>query len=191
MLHGRPFTCQRLWLPTRATPRLPQTPPGREWSRSDVSSAADHVDIQQPSDQATPFPRAHDIVHSHQFQQPRPYNSHLSIKPLDPTHFHTPSTRTQTSTTMSSTGGSGDSWQDRRGMFQKGKEVHAPSDPNARRFSETGSISAAVRRASASSGSGSPGSPDKSAFPTSGGQRRRVCRPCPSPSLTLFPQFLC
>lgn len=70
--------------------------------------------------------------------------------------------------------GSRDNWQDRRGMFQRGREVHTPSEPGARRFSETGSISAAVRRASASSGSGSP---DKATFPTSGGQRRRVGTP--------------
>ncbi|EMD01172.1 hypothetical protein BAUCODRAFT_118880 [Baudoinia panamericana UAMH 10762] len=41
-------------------------------------------------------------------------------------------------------------WSDRRGMFQKGKEVHEPSVPSERRNSG-GGIADAVRRASVSS----------------------------------------
>ena len=61
-------------------------------------------------------------------------------------------------------------------MFQKGKVVHEPSSPSSRKFSETGSVANAVRRASTSSTGSNSG--DKStntggSFPTSG---RRVCR---------------
>lgn len=75
--------------------------------------------------------------------------------------------------------GSGDAWSDRRGMFQRGKELHAPANPTGRKFHETGAITNAVRRASVTSNDG--GSPlDKTptggsaggGFPTSG--RRRV-----------------
>jgi hypothetical protein len=71
-------------------------------------------------------------------------------------------------------------WQDRRGIFQKGKEVHMQSSPTARKFSETG-VTQAVRRASTSSNSGSGSPVDTksagSAFPVAGsGGRRRVCR---------------
>lgn len=68
---------------------------------------------------------------------------------------------------------SGQPWEDRRGMFQRGKEVHDP----ARRPSQSGGVIEAVRRASVASNnslvekplSNDPASPTS---PTS--QRRRV-----------------
>ncbi|EME83213.1 uncharacterized protein MYCFIDRAFT_211267 [Pseudocercospora fijiensis CIRAD86] len=63
-------------------------------------------------------------------------------------------------------------WEDRRGMFQRGKEVHEP----ARRPSQSGGVIDAVRRASVSSQSSVTKSPSNGpaaapASPT--GQRRR------------------
>lgn len=77
-------------------------------------------------------------------------------------------------------------WTDRRGLAHKGKELHDPSVPGGRKFSETG-VTNAVRRASTSSKEGE----DKPAadFPTSSGRRRvstpvvlSSCHPSPGES---------
>ncbi|KAK3704910.1 hypothetical protein LTR37_013601 [Vermiconidia calcicola] len=72
-----------------------------------------------------------------------------------------------------------ENWQDRRGIFQRGKELHAPGSPTSKKFHETGAVSNAVRKSSVSStgsGGGGGGSPvEKSSsgsFPTSSGRRR-------------------
>ena len=70
-------------------------------------------------------------------------------------------------------------WQDRRALFQKGKEVHEPASLTERKPSMSEGVTAAVRRASVGSDTGlektvsntSAGAP---ASPTSG--RRRVRR---------------
>jgi len=67
-------------------------------------------------------------------------------------------------------------WQDRRGMFQKGKEVHEPGNPIGERRTSGAGIADAVRRASVSS----VNSIEKTISNTGGsatsssGQRRRV-----------------
>ncbi|KAF2860212.1 hypothetical protein K470DRAFT_77231 [Piedraia hortae CBS 480.64] len=50
-----------------------------------------------------------------------------------------------------SSGSSSNPWQDRRGLFQRGKEVHEPSKPTGRRPSEGSRIIDSLRRASVSS----------------------------------------
>merc|ERR1712217_384525 len=79
----------------------------------------------------------------------------------------------RSSATMSSVS---NTWQDRRALFQKGKEVHEPASPTERKPSMSEGVTAAVRRASVGSDTGlektvsntSAGAP---ASPTSGRRR--------------------
>ncbi|KAM3425216.1 hypothetical protein BST61_g7171 [Cercospora zeina] len=67
---------------------------------------------------------------------------------------------------------SGQPWEDRRGMFQRGKEVHDP----ARRASQSGGVIEAVRRASVTSNNSlveKPLSNDPAAPSSPTSQRRR------------------
>merc|ERR1711939_453865 len=57
----------------------------------------------------------------------------------------------RSSATMSSVS---NTWQDRRALFQKGKEVHEPASPTERKPSMSEGVTAAVRRASVGSDTG-------------------------------------
>ncbi|KAL9532793.1 hypothetical protein SMMN14_03470 [Sphaerulina musiva] len=73
---------------------------------------------------------------------------------------------------MSSPSSSSTPWEDRRGMFQRGKDVH---DPARRRPSQGGGgVAEAVRRASVTSNNSDPlASPTLSSSSSMEGQRRR------------------
>lgn len=73
-------------------------------------------------------------------------------------------------------------WEDRRAMFQRGKEVHEPGQPiQPRRTSITDKLSKTLSGESATGKSGSPvSSAAGSGMPSPTAERRRV-------SLSLFP----
>lgn len=76
-----------------------------------------------------------------------------------------------------------ETWQDRRGMFQKGKELHQPGRKLSNQFGDP------LRRASV--GSNSSGTLEKTTSTEEPGQRRRVSstsddKSCIHPLLTLF-----
>lgn len=70
-----------------------------------------------------------------------------------------------------------ETWQDRRGMFQRGKEVHQPGRKLSNQF---GDPLSARRTSTGSTGGGGLEKTDSIPEPGSQGQRRRV-------SLTVFP----
>jgi hypothetical protein len=66
-----------------------------------------------------------------------------------------------------------ETWQDRRGMFQRGKEVHQPGRKLSNQF---GDPLAARRTSTGSTGGGGLEKTDSIPEPGSQGQRRRVSR---------------
>jgi hypothetical protein len=67
-----------------------------------------------------------------------------------------------------------ETWQDRRGMFQRGKDVHQPGRKLSNQF---GDPLSARRTSTGSTGSGILEKTDSIAEPGSQGQRRRVSYP--------------
>lgn len=138
-------------------------------------------------------PQVHSLLLSHTASLPVPSILPVQINPSR--DIYQPSKRniiniiTNNRNIMSSPSSSSTPWEDRRGMFQRGKDVH---DPARRRPSQGGGggVAEAVRRASVTSNNSDPlASPTLSSSSTMEGQRRRVSylKPYLKPYLTFCP----